>query len=211
MSPIVIGRKRLSNFVWGIIDEKAGHIQENLHVLIAQQNELREKADYKTGSIGIEDVVEVYKATKAFNPKIIAEVGTFIGTSTLTMMIAAKDATIYTCDMSNDIDLGQPNIIQYPKKTSHEMFADMAEKGLKVDLVYLDGRLTQADVEPLNKIVHEGTVFLMDDFEGVEKGVANAMFLESPNRVLIYPRERKKTAISIPFGSMLQVLPQEPT
>lgn len=211
MNPIVIGRKRLSQIVWSIIDEKAGHIQENLHVLIAQQNGLRDRADYKTGSIGIEDVVELYKATKAFAPKVIAEVGTYIGTSTLTMMIAAQDATIYTCDMSNDIDLDQTSIKQYPRKASHEMFADLAEKGIKVDLVYLDGRLSQQDIEPLNKIIHESTVFIMDDFEGVEKGVANAMFLENGNRALIYPRERKKTAISIPFVSMLQVLPQEPT
>jgi hypothetical protein len=90
------------------------------------------------------------------------------------------------------------------------MFSDMAEKNAKVDLVYLDGRLSQQDVEPLNKIIHEKTVFVMDDFEGVEKGVVNAMMLESVGRVLIYPREGRKTAISIPL-TVLQIVPQEPT
>jgi hypothetical protein len=90
------------------------------------------------------------------------------------------------------------------------MFSDMAEKGAKVDLIYLDGRLSQQDVEPLNKIIHEKTVFVMDDFEGVEKGVVNAMMLESVGRVLIYPREGRKTAISIPL-TVLQIVPQEPT
>jgi hypothetical protein len=79
-----------------------------------------------------------------------------------------------------------------------------------VDLIYLDGRLSQQDVEPLNKIIHEKTVFVMDDFEGVEKGVVNAMMLESVGRVLIYPREGRKTAISIPL-TVLQIVPQEPT
>jgi hypothetical protein len=71
-------------------------------------------------------------------------------------------------------------------------------------------RLSQQDVEPLNKIIHEKTVFVMDDFEGVEKGVVNAMMLESVGRVLIYPREGRKTAISIPL-TVLQIVPQEPT
>jgi hypothetical protein len=89
------------------------------------------------------------------------------------------------------------------------MFADMAEEGLKADLVYLDGRLSQQDEEPLNKILAPHTVFVLDDFEGIEKGVANAMMLESPGRVLIYPRHYGgKTAMSIPL-SLLQVVAQE--
>jgi hypothetical protein len=93
---------------------------------------------------------------------------------------------------------------------SPDMFKDMANKEVKVDLVYLDGRLGQDDIEPLSKIIHDKTVFVMDDFEGTEKGVANAMMLESPNRVLIYPREGRRTAVSLPF-TMLQVVPQEAT
>jgi hypothetical protein len=53
-------------------------------------------------------------------------------------------------------------------------------------------------------------VFVFDDFEGVEKGVVNAMMVESFARALIYPREGRKTAISIPF-SLLQIVPQEAT
>ena len=90
------------------------------------------------------------------------------------------------------------------------MFKDIAERGAKVDLIYLDGRLSQQDVDPLNKIIHDKTVFVLDDFEGTEKGVANAMMLESPGRVLIYPREGRKTAMSIPF-TLLQIVPQEVT
>ena len=95
-------------------------------------------------------------------------------------------------------------------RASHEMFAEMAEDEAKADLIYLDGRLSQQDVEPLNKIIHDKTVFVMDDFEGTEKGVANAMMLESPGRVLIYPREGRKTAMSIPM-TLLQIVPQEAT
>jgi predicted O-methyltransferase YrrM len=165
--------------------------------------------------LGENDAGDLYKIVKFFQPEVIAEVGTFIGVSTLVMDLATgTTAQIRTCDVSNRIDLAlypeQAKLIeQYFHTPSHEMFADMAEEGLKVDLVYLDGRLSQQDEEPLNKILAPHTVFVLDDFEGIEKGVANAMMLESPGRVLIYPRHYGgKTAMSIPL-SLLQVVAQE--
>ena len=210
MNPIQIGRKRLSEIVWGIIDEKVGDFPfEIIEKIVEEQQSLRSEAEYNTGSLPYDDAIELYKITKFFQPNTIAEVGTFIGVSTLTMNLALERLVdIYTCDASNAIDLEVPNIFQYRKMASSDMFKDMAEKEVKVDLVYLDGRLGQDDIEPLNKILTDKTVFVMDDFEGTEKGVANAMMLESPNRVLIYPREGRKTAISLPF-TMLQVVPQE--
>ena len=212
MNPIQIGRKRLSEIVWGIIDEKVGDFPfETVEKIVEDQQALRSQADYNTGSLPYDDAIELYKVVRFFKPDAIAEIGTFIGVSTLTMNLALERLVdIYTCDASNAIDLDVPNIFQYRKMASPDMFKDMANKEVKVDLVYLDGRLGQDDIEPLNKIIHDKTVFVLDDFEGTEKGVANAMMLESPNRVLIYPREGRKTAISLPF-TMLQVVPQEAT
>ena len=213
MNPVQIGRKRLSEIVWGIIDEKVGDFPyERIEKIIEEQQPLREQADYKTGSVPYDDAVELYKVVKFFQPKVIAEVGTFIGVSTRTMAEAAPGAMIYTCDVSNNITVSSDDILtsQFPKTPSHEMFGFLADKAVKVDLIYLDGRLSQQDVEPLNKIVHDRTIFVMDDFEGVEKGVVNAMMLESPSRALVYPREGRKTAISLPF-TMLQVTSQEAT
>jgi predicted O-methyltransferase YrrM len=212
MNPIQIGRKRLSEIVWGIIDEKVGDFPfEIVERIVEEQQSLRSEAEYNTGSLPYDDAIELYKVVKFFQPNTIAEVGTFIGVSTLTMNLALERLVdIYTCDVSNAIDLDVPNIFQYRKMASPVMFKDMANKEVKVDLVYLDGRLGQDDIEPLSKIIHDKTVFVMDDFEGTEKGVANAMMLESPNRVLIYPREGRRTAVSLPF-TMLQVVPQEAT
>lgn len=213
MNSIQIGRKRFSEIVWNIIDEKVSdYPYETIERIVEQQQELRSQAEYNTGSVPYDDAVELYKIVKFFQPKIIAEVGTFIGVSTITMYESCKgEVDIYTCDFSNDIKLGMPfNVFQYPKKGSHEMFTDMAEKGVKADLIYLDGRLGQDDFQPLPKIVHEKTVFVLDDFEGVEKGVTNALMLESSGRVLVYPREGRRTAISIPL-TLLQIVPQEAT
>ena len=212
MNPIQIGRKRLSEIVWSIIDEKIGDFPfEAVEKIVEDQQALRSSAEYNTGSLPYDDAIELYKVVKFFQPNTIAEVGTFIGVSTLTMNLALERLVdIYTCDASNAIDLEVPNIFQYRKMASSDMFKDMAEKEVKADLIYLDGRLGQDDFEPLSKIIHDKTVFVMDDFEGTEKGVANAMMVESPDRVLIYPREGRKTAFSVPF-SLLQIVSQEAT
>jgi len=212
MNSIQIGRKRFSEIFWNIIDEKVGDFPfEKIERIVEQQQELRSQAEYNTGSVPVDDAFELYKITKFFQPNVIAEVGTFIGVSTKTMNLAMERLVdIYTCDHSNNINLDVPNIFQYPMRASHEMFADMAEKNVKANLVYLDGRLAQQDFEPLGKIVTETTVFVLDDFEGVEKGVTNALVLENAGRVLIYPREGRKTAVSFPLN-LLQFVPQEMT
>ena len=216
MNPIQIDRKRLSEMVWQIIDERVNDYPfEKIENIVEDQQALRAQADYNTGSLSVEAAFELYKVVKFFQPKVIAEVGTFIGVSTMVMDLAtAETAKIRTCDVSNRIYLplfGNEDlrVEQYFHTPSHEMFAEMAKEKVKVDLVYLDGRLSKQDEEPLNKIIHDKTVFVMDDFEGTEKGVANAMMLESPGRVLIYPRHHGgKTAMSIPL-SLLQVVAQE--
>jgi predicted O-methyltransferase YrrM len=219
MNSLQIGRKRFSRWFWKIVDTKTESAYlaefEDLSAMQEHQQVLRLKADYKTGSLEEQDVEDVYRLIKFFDPAVIAEVGTFIGVSTLAMRLAAPNAVIHTCDVSNEIDISPIEddlLFQYPKKTSVEMFRTLADKGVKVDLIYLDGRLSQDDFEPLTKIAHEKTVFVLDDFEGIEKGVNNAMMLEGPGRLLIYPRTftRAKTAISLPL-SLVQIVPQEAT
>jgi len=218
MNLFQIGRKRFSRIFWRILDEKTGEDYnedfDDLDAMFEHQQALRLEADYKTGSINWTELEDVYRLIKFFSPRVIAEVGTFIGVSTLTMRVAAPHARIYTCDASNDLKISSVEdelLFQYPKKTSTEMFKDLAEKGVGVDLIYLDGRLQQEDFQYFSKIIHDQTIFVFDDFEGVEKGVVNAMMLESPVRVLIYPKSGiRKTAVSLPL-QILQFAPQEAT
>jgi len=210
MTPVQIGRKRFSEIFWNIVDERVDEYPyETIEKIVKQQQRLREEAEYNTGSVPYDDAVDLYKLVKFFQPVVIAEVGTFIGVSTVTMNLAMERLVdIYTCDMSNNINLDIPNIFQYPKTSSMDMFQDLIDKSVKADLVYLDGRLNSLDMEPLSKIMHEKTVVVFDDFEGTEKGVTNALFMERADRVLVYPRDGKKTAVSLPF-TMLQFVPQE--
>ena len=212
MNPVQIGRQRFSDIFWSIVDERVDEYPyEKIAFIVSEQQKLRSEADYNTGSVPYDDAVELYKLAKFFKPNVIAEVGTFIGISTMTMNLAMERLVdIYTCDHSNNINLDVPNIFQYPKKSSTDMFKDMAEKKVGVDLLYLDGRLQQDDFQYFPQIIHDQTIFVFDDFEGTEKGVVNAMMLDGANRLLIYPREGRKTAVSLPF-TMLQFVPQEAT
>jgi predicted O-methyltransferase YrrM len=198
-----------------MIDEKVGdYPYEVIERIVEEQQKLRKFADYNTGSVPYDDAVELYKLVKFFEPNYIAEVGTFIGVSTMAMHRAETCTSIYTCDISNNIvDMfkGMENTITYfPKTSSTEMFRQLAEKKISVDFMYLDGRVQEEDFQYFPKIIHDQTVFVFDDFEGVEKGVVNAMRLNGANRLLIYPREGRKTAVSIPY-TMLQFVPQEAT
>lgn len=212
MRPVQLGRRRLSDIVWGLLDEKTTVDWGDIQNIVQKQQHLREQADYNTGSLDETDAGDLYKIISFFAPRVVAEVGTFIGVSTNVIYDARKgEVDIHTCDGSNDIKLGLPfHIVQYPETMSHDMFKAMAEKGIKADLIYLDGRLGQEDIEPLTKVLAPHTVFVLDDFEGIEKGVVNALILESPGRALIYPRTGGKTAISIPL-SLLQFVAQEAT
>ena len=87
---------------------------------------------------------------------------------------------IYTCDFSNDIPLEfgtTSRIHQYPMTSSGDMFLDLFNQGVRCDLLLLDGRLPAEDLTAMGKLLHQESVILLDDFEGIEKGVANAALL----------------------------------
>ncbi len=215
MKPVQIGRQRFSEFFWNMVDEKVNEVPwDKLEAMAESRQRYRLTADYNTGSVSVGDAAELYRLVKFFSPEIIAEVGTFIGTSTMAMYMADEYFRIYTCDMSNDIPAlfeDADEVIKYfPKTSSTQMFKQMAETELGIDLLYLDGRVQEEDFQYFPKIIHDQTIFVFDDFEGIEKGVVNAMRLNGANRILIYPREGKKTAISLPF-TLLQFVPQEMT
>jgi len=109
MNLFQIGRKRFSRIFWRILDEKTGEDYnedfDDLNAMFEHQQALRLEADYKTGSINWTELEDVYRLIKFFSPRVIAEVGTFIGVSTLTMRVAAPHARIYTCDASNDLKI----------------------------------------------------------------------------------------------------------
>lgn len=196
---IRLSRERFSHVVWGNIFDHADTemgVRQILADRASAYANLRVGADYNTGSVSVDAMYTLFCVAHFFKPKVIAEVGTFIGNSTFALAEGAGDnCEIHTCDYSNDIKLEQmltADVTQYPKVPSTEMFNKMIQASKKVDLMFFDGRLTPGDFALINKLNHDNTVYAFDDFEGIEKGVANVgLFFSHPmTRIthhLVYP------------------------
>ena len=190
MKNFEISSRKFTELFWESIcaEHFTNHSQVNeLLKKLKQLEYLVDQAKYKTGSISSVSGLILYYLTKYFQPEKILEVGTYIGKSTISMAYAmdenkTKNSYIATCDDSNDIKLpwnGNTKINQYGLSSSTIMMENEKEK---FDFIFLDGRLQKEDMKFLDKLCHEKTIFVLDDFEGIEKGVVNLMSLQStPN------------------------------
>ena len=192
METLRINRRHLSRLFWATVLEHSADSSARSR-LMAEFDELerhREHADYNTGSISLAAGWALYSLARYLRPELIAEVGTFIGRSTVALHRGAPDAELHTCDLSNDIDLALGSrVVQYPKKSSVEMFTAIKAQEKSIDLLHIDGRLNDHDLQ----VLPFTRVFVLDDFEGNEKGVANLFNLHGiePGYQVIYPPERE--------------------
>jgi len=157
----------------------------------------RKGAGYNTGSISVAAGVCLYAVCRTFEVGQVAEVGTFIGKSTSSMALALGQNTssgvLYTCDKDNACfkpwDGIGAQVRSFPQKTSTEMLAEVAKSTGKIDLFYFDGRIQPADIPQILQLSTPGTLYVFDDFEGTEKGVANIASLRASlkGHVLIEP------------------------
>lgn len=206
MEKIRINRARFTEIAWSVIFENAAVHASSLRPELFQKSlsldDLRQQAAYNTGSIGTGAIWTIFAACLFFKPKSVAEVGTFIGKSTFSMACAldiayTEGAQIFTCDFSNKIDLQfgtRTQVRQFQMKSSTDMFSVLAEEKKKCDLLLLDGRLQADDFKLLSLILHPESVILLDDFEGTEKGVINALQLMNSlqdTHYLAYPPSRE--------------------
>ena len=177
--------------------------QGNFFEKIDSLDNLRSQSSYNTGSISSTTAWLLFSITLFFKPKIIIEVGSFIGKSTFSMAIAADSylsegsCQIFCCDSSNEIkfpELTQTKIKQFHKTGSTEMIKQL-EMNMIVDFIHLDGRLENEDCMLLKDKIGQDTIFILDDFEGNEKGVFNLFGLLNNNVIsrnthcVIYPLE----------------------
>lgn len=205
MNTLDISTRLLSEAVWKRVLESSAHrLREKsqpFFQLLGSLEALRAQAAYNTGSISTAAAWTLYSLAHYFRPRRLLEVGTFIGKSTLALASGADDAgsgtDLHTCDMSNVLELPRATrceVRQYPGQSSTAMFTQLAANHrteAPFELLYLDGRLTSEDLPLLNRICSPDLIVALDDFEGIEKGVANlitvrnAQFLTS--HMLVYP------------------------
>jgi predicted O-methyltransferase YrrM len=175
--------------------------RENLFFDLSKLEKLRKKADYNTGSISNAAAWCIYCVVKYFAPQNIMEIGTFIGKSSWSMAKAQDEnyttnSYFVTCDLSNDITIpwvGKTKFKQFKKQSSTEM---LKSEQISPDLVFMDGRIQTQDLVLFEKLINPKTIILLDDFEGVEKGVVNYMQLKKLKKLsshfLVYPCERNR-------------------
>ena len=68
---------------------------------------------------------------------------------------------------------------------STDLLRKILESNKKVDMVFIDGRISNEDCNILAKVMNNNCVIVLDDFEGVEKGVVNAMMLRNAFKGMI--------------------------
>lgn len=195
---VKLSSRLLTDIFWSVLfqkdDERLAE-REALFQSLARLDDLRAVADYNTGSISPAAAWSLYNLVRHFRPKRIIEVGTFIGKSTISMATAMDDqqapGEIFTCDGSNTITLpwnGRTRIQQFQKTLSGDMFKAIEAP---CDMVFLDGRLKKQDLQLLDPLITSETLFVLDDFEGMEKGVINLTQLMSLEKLrdhfLLYP------------------------
>ena len=182
---------------------------------------LVEEFPSEAGSISVDSAKLLWLMARYFSPQVIIEIGTYIGRSALSMGFGCHESLkiFHTCDGTFDeLDFKRfeqvfiaekkstliSKINYYGKTFSTTMLAKIKEKGDKADLVFIDGRISSEDCLLLKEVTSENCVYILDDFQGVEKGVANAMLLRQAfrNYILLEPplknNEKGILAVLIP-------------
>lgn len=155
-----------SSFTLDVVNE--------LRVLRTAAEMRRARAEFNTGSVNEVSSVILKLLTDKLKPKVVVEIGTFIGNSTYAMQSAGH---IYTCDHDNDCVDSTERITCYPRKSSVEMMGQLVDHGIKADMFFIDGRLRYADIPLILRLAKPSTVFVFDDYRGREKGVTNVEFV----------------------------------
>jgi predicted O-methyltransferase YrrM len=178
-----VNRKRLSRAIWDTLfadlPDLPWHVIEDLEKLDPAR---------RTGSTNHASLIALWAVIRHFRPKVVAEIGTYIGKSTF--VLAREGADVHTCDMTHDFKLPLTTSITQYHSSSTEMLAKLDGS---IDLLHLDGRLQPDDKPHLERLFTPDTVITLDDFEGIEKGVWNAMQIDLSQRILVYPPERHLT------------------
>ncbi len=150
-----------------------------------------------SGSIGLGSALSLFLASHRRAPKLIAEVGTYIGNSAAAMGcgagVAQQAVQLITCDMNpctqlpfKGLNLPEGSKAQVVQGTSTNMFEFLTSKGAKIDMLHIDGRLMKNDLKLLSQLLNPDTLIALDDCEGDEKGHMNLDLLRRTGLIQNY-------------------------
>lgn len=130
-------------------------------------------------SISLEDARLLYLLVLTHKPKVIFEIGTWIGTSSMVMAEAMRASghlgRIYTCDAEDHyaIDNSYQDLI-IPIVAYSDTAINQVPTDTKIDFVFADGELTFKTIKGLKPKLIKNAIIATHDFElPAEKGVLN--------------------------------------
>ncbi len=176
-----------------LLQPHAGQAVLDVAALAREAEQRRSKAMYNTGTVPEETAILLRLMAQWFKPKVVVEIGTFIGTSTMAMATAV-DCTVHTCDRSNDCLPSSEKVRTHPGWSSTQLLQSLVDAQESVDLFFFDGRLVPEDLPLIERLSHPQTVFAFDDCNGNEKGVKNVSLVMpmTPQHVLAAPPKHLK-------------------
>jgi hypothetical protein len=136
------------------------------------------------GSISLGTALSLFLTAYKRAPRLIAEVGTYIGNSAAAIAFGAglsgQAIELVTCDIHpctqrplEGLNLPQGSSAKVVQGSSTEMLQALASAKAKLDMLHLDGRLQQDDLPLLAQLLKNDTLIALDDCEGDEKGHIN--------------------------------------
>lgn len=233
VNDLLLSEAMLSRAFWAELDAVEVPAADAVTIIAGSFHQL-ERFPARTGTVSLASANALWRLARYFQPKTIAEVGTYIGRSTAALRLGAADAFIWTCDAQFDCWQNPwPESVHYAGKTpSTHLFRQLYEKEIPgtdckanenpIDMFVIDGRLNgELDAKAMVAISQPKTVIICDDFDGVEKGIANVMLLRPyfPHHILLTPPPAKNwseghsLAVLVPRESIKmtrqQTLPEE--
>ncbi len=169
--------------------------------------DIRIAADGKVaGAVNIADYKILYLLVRVYKPKVIFEIGTWIGTSAMIMAEAMRangtGGKIYTCDHNHyyALDDSYSDIIVPINAFSAEAL-DQIPEDTKIDFVFADGELTFRTISKLKPLLTTEAIIATHDYTPPDdKGVLNVVRMQLSSMFtyhIFLPQSTSQSSIAV--------------
>jgi hypothetical protein len=161
-------------------------------------------------AVSLPDALYIYEVIKKYKPKVVLEIGTWIGTVTR-IITEAMDGKVYTCDKKhvfNKAVIKPPDRdrVKYYNCKSTKLLKKLSKKGIKIDFCFVDACLQRGDNKLIKSLFRDRVVFATHDYKlPGDKGVRNVELMYK----VCNPAERFIIFIGPPENSSVAIIEEK--